>query len=96
MTAHAANTLERSRDVVSTPLGEGEALLDMVSNNYFSLNEVGAFVWGLLARPVTRGDILDAIVAEFDVSRASCETDIDLLIAELHDAALIRSGSHPG
>ena len=95
MSDTATGALERSRDVVSTPLGEGEALLDTVSNTYFSLNEVGAFVWRLLERPATRGDILEAVVAEYDVSRASCEADIDLLITELRDAALIRIGGLP-
>lgn len=86
--------LERSTDVVSTPLGDGEALLDLVSNTYFSLNEVGAFVWRLLEHPLTRGDILEAVVAEYDVSKANCEADIDLLITELRDAALVRNSSH--
>jgi len=87
-------TLERSADVVSTPLGDGEALLDLVSNTYFSLNEVGAFVWRLLEHPLTRDDILEAVVAEYDVSKANCEVDIDLLITELRDAALVRNSSH--
>lgn len=83
----------QSQDVVSTDIGEGTALLDMATNTYFSLNEVGAFIWSLLATPRTRFDLLDAVTSEFEVGSEACAADIDRLIGELRDAALIRTES---
>jgi hypothetical protein len=53
-------------------------------------------VWNLLSTPQSRGDILRAVVDEFDVAMETCATDIDQLIEELRDAALIRSESRAG
>lgn len=84
-------TFSRSTDVVCADIGDGVALLDMTTNSYFSLNDVGAFVWELLASSRTRGQIIEAVTAAYDVARTECEADVDQLIEELHHAALIRS-----
>jgi len=77
-----------SDKVVAADLGEGLALLNLSTNEYFSLNEVGAFVWGVLQTPKPRDDIVRAVMEAYEVAESACSTDIDLLLEELKNAAL--------
>jgi hypothetical protein len=45
------------------------------SGNYFGLNEVASFIWNQLERPLTIAEICAAVLSEFDVDEARCETD---------------------
>jgi hypothetical protein len=64
-------------------------LLDLRTNQYFTLNEVGAFVWGFIASPRTKDEILRAMMSEYDVSAETCAPDLDALLEDLGHAALI-------
>jgi hypothetical protein len=84
-----------SERAVATDLGEGLALLNLETNEYFSLNEVGAFVWEVLKRPSPRGEIIRAVVEAYEVAPETCAADIDLLLEELRDAALAEQRLDP-
>lgn len=77
-----------SDKVVAADLGEGLALLSLTTNEYFSLNEVGAFVWGILQTPKPRADIVRAVMEAYEVAESACTADVDLLLEELKHAAL--------
>jgi hypothetical protein len=78
-----------SGNVVTTDLGDGLALLDLRTNQYFSLNDVGAFVWQELQTPKRRDEIVHAVTAQYEISAAECASDIDVLLQEFRDAALV-------
>ena len=75
-------------NVVVTELGDGLALLNLKTNEYFSLNEVGAFVWGVLQTPRPRGEIVRAVTEKYEVAPEVCAPDVDLLLEDLRNAAL--------
>lgn len=75
--------------VVSTELGEGLALLDLRSNVYFSLSEVGTVIWQAIQEPATRDDLVTRVTELYDVAPEECAPDIDALLGELLDANLI-------
>ena len=77
-------------DVVSCELGGGLALLDLRSGTYYSINKVGAYVWGLLAEPRPLTDVCDTMVQAFEVDRQRCEADVVELITGLEAAGLVR------
>ena len=77
-----------SRDVVMTELGDGLALLNLATNEYFSLNDVGAFVWSVLQTPRQRGEIVRAVTEKYEVAPEVCAPDVDLLLEELKNATL--------
>ena len=75
-------------NVVVTELGDGLALLNLATNEYFSLNEVGAFVWSVLQTPRPRREIVRAVTEKYEVAPEVCAPDVDLLLEELRNAAL--------
>lgn len=78
--------------VVSTDLGDGLALLDLRSNVYFSLDEVGAVIWKALQEPHSKAELIDHVLAIYEVDRQQCANDVEVLLDELQSANLIEAG----
>jgi hypothetical protein len=53
------------------------------------MNPVGAFIWDLLSVPRNGSDLLQQVVARYEVDPASARSDINAFIAELSDAGLV-------
>lgn len=80
-------------EVVGCTLAEGSALLDLKSYVYYSLNEVGAFVWEALGEPVRFDQLIDRVAAEFDAPRERIAADVGQLVGQLERAGLVRCGN---
>jgi hypothetical protein len=85
----------RSADQVSCPLGDEAAILSLRRGTYFGLGPVAAHVWGLIVEPRRVAEIVDAVAAEFDVSRDECAGDLARFIEELHGAGLVEIANAP-
>ena len=76
--------------VVSAVHGVDTALLDMRSERYYTLGDVGSRVWALLASGYSVGEIAERLSEEFDASMTKIEADLHSLLARLEGATLIR------
>ncbi len=81
--------------VVSCALAGEAALLDLGSGAYYGLDEVGAYVWGLLQQESRVADLLRALLLRYDVEPARCERDLLALLGQLHQAGLIIARDEP-
>lgn len=69
---------------------EGESvLLDLVSEQYFSLDEVGAAVLSTLLNASSMDEAVAALLLEYDVDADELRADIQELISALAEAGLI-------
>ncbi len=80
-----------SADVVSRVIDGEAVLLDLVSGRYLGLNDVATRVWELLGEGLDFGAIRAAILAEFEVTPAALEADLDALFADMTARGIIRS-----
>ena len=55
------------------------------------LNEVSAFVFEQMKRPVSREDLLEAVLNEFEVDEATAKADLDALLEKLAEMGLIEA-----
>ena len=53
------------------------------------LNEVSAFVFKQLQNAVSREDLLEAMLAEYDVARETAEKDLDALLESFAQMGLL-------
>ena len=58
-------------------------------NGTVLLNEVSAFVWEKLQNPMSKDDLLKAILDEFEIDRATASADLDTLIVSLRGYGVI-------
>jgi len=64
-------------------------LLDLASESYFGLDEIGARIWGLLGEDKNVDQILDTLLQEYEVDRETLEADVEELLGSLLEAGLI-------
>jgi len=58
-------------------------------NGSVIMNEVSAFIWDKLQNPISREDILQAVLDEFDVEKDVAEADLDELLKTLNEYGII-------
>ena len=79
----------RASEVVTRELDGEAVLLNLSTEEYYSLNDVGSRVWDLTDGERTVTAIVDAIVAEYEVERSEVEADVLALLGELADEGLV-------
>lgn len=66
-------------------------LLDLASESYFGLDSVGTRIWTLLKDDKSVGQVLDALLEEYEVDRETLEADLAELLDNLLAAGLIEA-----
>jgi hypothetical protein len=89
----SASRVVVSDEQVFTTLGGEAVILGLRDGVYYGLDAVGARVWALLAEPRRVPELVDAIVAEFDVTREECERDLLALLDQLAARNLVRDAA---
>ena len=82
-------------DVVTCALGEGTALLDLRSSNYFDLNPVASFIWERLAEPRSVATLIADVRESFAADEADVAADMIAIIAALAAADLVAVTNAP-
>lgn len=80
--------LVRSEEVLFQNLNGEAVLLDLASETYFGLNDVGTRIWELLESSPTLGEISKQLHSEYDVESARAESDVLDLATRLIEAGL--------
>jgi len=86
--------LDRARfevpETVLTREIDGEmVLLDLASETYYGLDDVGTRIWAALVQHKTLPKAQQALIEEFDVAPAVLERDLLRLLGELQDHGLV-------
>jgi len=78
-----------SADVLSQEVKGETVLLDLASEQYFGLDDVGTRVWQLLGEGKSLDELLFILLEEYDVERERLESDITDLLSRLIAAGLV-------
>jgi hypothetical protein len=76
-------------EVLSRVLAGEAVLLDLQSGTYFGLNDVGTRVWELLKEPKTKDELRAVILAEYEVTEAELDADLERILGELVGRGLV-------
>ena len=83
-----------SEEALSQEVNGETVILDLKSESYFGLDEVGTRVWQLLQENGDVQKVFDAMLEEFDVDADTLASDMKNLIDDLIEKGLI-SSDHP-
>ena len=67
------------------PVGENIKTFDGVA----VMNELSAFLWERLQKDVSRQELLNAILEEYDVDAETCERDLDAVLKDMLEMGVI-------
>ena len=59
-------------------------------NGVINLNETGALLWKTLANGATEEQLVNALLAEYEVDKQTAEKDVKIFINKLTEAKLIK------
>jgi hypothetical protein len=82
----------RNNDVFAAPLEDTTLLLNAVTGRYHGLNPVAARIWELLADPVEEKELINRLLAEFDVTPEDCQREVAVFLAGLQERGLLING----
>jgi len=82
-------TIRVSPDVISQEVSGETVHLDLESEHYFGLDEVGTRIWQLIKQNGSMQAIFDTMLAEYEVSEQRLHRDLDNLLTEIAGLGLI-------
>ena len=80
----------QNKAIVQSKIGEEVVMLDMESGFYFGLNSAASVIWGLLADEIGFEQLIDQLMAQFEVERSLCEADTQELLEQMLEKNIIR------
>ena len=90
----ARDILRIHPDVVWRDVDGEIVLLNVITGQYFGLDGSGSRVWQILDRgAVSVGAVCETLSTEFDVDRATIESDVTTLVNELVAQQLVSIGA---
>ena len=96
----STSRFRRAPHVLATPQGDELVLFDTARERYYTLNDVGARVWVLLALPMAVAELAAVIRREYDVPRDSApdpvSVDVARLVRDLHGLGMVTVERIPG
>lgn len=91
-----ADNVVVSPEVLVQEVGGEAVLLDLASESYFGLDDVGTRIWQLLQAHGSLRTVFDRMLSEYEVEPARLEEDLLTHIGELADAGLVTVSEEHG
>ena len=83
----------RADDLTWRELDGEIVLLDLAASTYMTANGTGSFLLKQLAVDRTREELVEAVLAEYDVPREQAEADTDAFVRMLQDKGLLSASA---
>lgn len=72
-----------------TDLSGEKVMVDFESGKYFLIKGVGNDIWDMIQNEITVGEIIDKLLAEYDVTPEVCEKSVTDFLAKLAELEFI-------
>ena len=82
-------TITVSPDVISQEVSGETVILDLNSENYFGLDEVGTRIWQLIEEKGQLQAIYDQLLAEYEVGEEQLLDDLERLVEKIAGIGLV-------
>ena len=85
----------RSPSIVTRKTGNEYVLVPVTNNiadmnSVYTLNETGAFIWELIDGKKNVGDLIEALIAEYNIDRETAASDVFSFIDNMSKYLIIR------
>ena len=81
--------IKRTDDILTAPLDDMLLMMSVAHGKYFGLNGAGPRIWELLEQPITEGDLVEALLAEYEVTPEICATEVAAFLTGLRERGLL-------
>lgn len=81
--------VSRNEDLVSSELDDGLVMMSLENNSYYGLDSIGKRVWDLLEEKKSFQELLNILIAEYEVSEGECKKDLIALLDNLQKENIV-------
>ena len=78
-----------SQEAIAQEVSDEVVILDLGSEQYFSLDPVGARIWALIGEYGSLGQVFNQLLSEYEVSEAELKSDLETLVQSLVAEGLV-------
>ena len=89
MTSYSKSRIQVPPDVLVSDVGGESVFLNLKTESYFGLDDVGTRMWKLLTENETVESAYQALLIEYDIDEAQLSSDLDALVQKLVDNGLV-------
>ncbi|NHC15338.1 PqqD family protein [Motilibacter deserti] len=79
----------RSDGLAARSFDAETVVLDLEKSQYLTLNETGSLLYELLRQERTMDELVDAVVAEYNVDRVIAMRDVEAFVGSLREHGLL-------
>jgi CRISPR/Cas system CSM-associated protein Csm4 (group 5 of RAMP superfamily) len=76
-------------NIVSDMDGE-KVMLSIENGKYYNLGEIGGVIWDLIKIPTLIDQLVNTLLAQYEVEKSECEEQVMSFLKMLHDEGLIK------
>lgn len=85
-----SSTISYHVHILASDLEDELVMLNLESSHYYGLEAVGKFIWEQIRTPLTVAELVETLLAQFDVERETCEREVIAFLEELEQEGLIQ------
>jgi len=82
--------ISRSENQVSADINGETVMMSVEHGSYFGLDTIGSRIWSLIENPISVANIIDILIAEYEVTRNACTVDVIRFLSDLYGKGLIQ------
>ena len=79
---------QKEENIVSDMDGE-KVMLSISNGKYYNLGEIGGEIWERMINPISIEELVNQLMAHYDVEQSDCEAQVISFIEHLYDEGLV-------
>lgn len=84
------SVIERNPDMLASAIDDELVLLSVSNSKYYGMDDIGTEIWNKLDKATKVEDIVEQILAEYDIQKTKLENDIIEYLKELSKNNIIK------
>ncbi|ANY67941.1 hypothetical protein BBD42_16770 [Paenibacillus sp. BIHB 4019] len=88
--------IQRAEGHLAADMDGDKVLLSLSSGKYYNMGKLGGIIWERTVSPVTRRDIVDQLLKEYEVEPAVCDQQVADFLQDLYAEGLLEPVSNAG
>ena len=79
----------RTTGVVAADMDGETVMMSIENGRYYNLGKTGGAIWALSEQPVAVEELIERLLAKYEVTRQQCETDVLAFLQEACQEGLL-------
>ncbi|MFE4036189.1 lasso peptide biosynthesis PqqD family chaperone [Priestia sp. YIM B13489] len=80
----------QSEGNIVSDMGNEKVMLNIENGKYYNLGKSGGDIWGLIDKPVLVSELVDNIMAKYDVTKEKCQEEVISFLESMYEERLVK------